>query len=64
MWRMLQQDEADDHVVVVEKFYRPAEVQQLLGNSAKAKSKPDWTPTTTFEQLVHLMTDTDLARYE
>lgn len=92
MWRMLQQDEADDyvissgemhsvrefceiaftraglnaddHVVVDEKFYRPAEVQQLLGNSAKAKSKLDWTPTTTFEQLVHLMTDTDLARYE
>lgn len=92
MWRMLQQDEADDyvissgemhsvrefcetaftraglnaddHVVVDEKFYRPAEVQQLLGNSAKAKSKLDWTPTTTFEQLVHLMTDTDHARYE
>ena len=50
----------EDYVVVDPKFYRPAEVQQLLGDSSKAKSKLGWTPEISFEQLVTEMVDTDV----
>ena len=42
-------------------FLRPAEVDQLIGNPAKAKQKLGWEPTTSFEQLIRLMTRSDLA---
>ena len=41
-------------------FLRPAEVDQLIGNPAKAKQRLGWEPTTTFEQLIRLMTRSDL----
>ena len=41
-------------------FLRPAEVDQLIGNPAKAKQQLGWEPTTTFEQLIRLMTRSDL----
>lgn len=44
------------------KFYRPAEVELLIGNPAKAKSKLGWAPTTTLEQLCQMMVDADLQR--
>ncbi len=104
MWRMLQQDKAEDFVlatnemhtvrefiersfrrlgmdiewsgkdvdeigkdkntgkVVVRidsKYFRPTEVDQLLGDPAKAKEKLGWEPTVKFEELVDLMTDAD-----
>jgi len=74
MWKMLQQEEAEDfvvasgittsirkfcgiafahvglnykdYVVTDPKFYRPVEVDILLGNAAKAKARLDWTPAT------------------
>jgi GDPmannose 4,6-dehydratase len=43
------------------RYYRPAEVEQLLGNPAKAKRKLGWTPTVKFPELVRLMLEADLA---
>ncbi len=50
------------HVVVDPKFYRPAEVHELQGDAAKAREKLGWTPETSFETLVKMMVDADLAR--
>ncbi|MEA2220708.1 MAG: GDPmannose 4,6-dehydratase [Solirubrobacteraceae bacterium] len=41
-------------------FLRPAEVDQLMGNPAKAKERLGWEPRTTFEELIRLMTRADL----
>jgi GDPmannose 4,6-dehydratase len=42
-------------------YFRPAEVDLLLGDPTKAKEKLGWKPSVTFEELVNLMTDADLA---
>lgn len=42
------------------KFYRPFEVNELLGDSSKAKKAFDWKPETTFEELVDMMAKSDL----
>lgn len=52
----------NDHVVIDPKFYRPAEVEILLGNPAKAHAKLGWEATTTLEELIHMMLDADLIR--
>jgi GDPmannose 4,6-dehydratase len=44
------------------KFYRPAEVELLIGNPAKATKELGWTPKTTLEELCQLMVDADLRR--
>lgn len=46
------------------KFYRPAEVELLIGNPAKAKAKLGWEPKTTLEQLCRMMVEADLRRNE
>ena len=90
MWRMLQQDEADDYVVATgethsirefldiafghvgiddwtplvhqdPRFFRPAEVDLLIGDPSKAREKLGWTPEVTFEGLVRMMVESDLA---
>jgi len=43
-------------------FYRPAEVELLIGNPAKAKAKLGWEPKTTLEQLCQMMVEADLRR--
>lgn len=43
-------------------FYRPAEVDLLIGDAAKAKEKLDWQPSTTLEQLCGMMVEADLRR--
>ncbi len=53
-----------DHVVVDQAFIRPAEVDLLVGDSAKASTTLGWTPTTTFEDLVTMMVDADIALLE
>lgn len=50
------------HVVVDPKFYRPAEVELLLGDCTKATEKLGWKPEMSFEELVTCMVDSDLAR--
>lgn len=109
MWRMLQQEQADDYVIATgetwtvrsfaervfarlgmplaweghgeqekgidtttgktvlridPRYFRPAEVDLLLGNPAKAKQKLGWELKTSFDQLVNMMTDTDLKLAE
>ena len=44
------------------RFYRPAEVELLIGNPAKAKAKLGWEPQTTLEQLCQMMVEADLRR--
>lgn len=44
------------------KFYRPAEVELLIGNPAKAKEKLGWEPKTSLEQLCGMMVEADLRR--
>ncbi|KQS73415.1 GDP-mannose 4,6-dehydratase [Modestobacter sp. Leaf380] len=90
MWRMLQQDEADDYVVATgethsirelldvafkrvgidewedkvfqdPRFLRPAEVDLLIGDPAKAKANLGWEPKVGFEELVTMMVDSDVA---
>lgn len=43
-------------------LHRPAEVELLIGNPAKAKAKLGWEPTTTLEQLCQMMVEADLRR--
>jgi GDPmannose 4,6-dehydratase len=89
MWRMLQQEQADDYVVatgetwsvkdflleafshaeldwkkyvvVDPKFFRPAEVDLLLGDPTKAKTRLGWKPAIDFKTLVRMMVDADVA---
>jgi GDPmannose 4,6-dehydratase len=49
------------YVVMDERFMRPAEVDLLVGNPAKAHAKLGWRPETPFEQLVEMMVEADLA---
>ncbi|WMT47188.1 MAG: GDP-mannose 4,6-dehydratase [Acidithiobacillus caldus] len=44
------------------RFYRPAEVDLLIGNPAKAKAKLGWEPKTTLEELCAMMVEADLRR--
>jgi GDPmannose 4,6-dehydratase len=89
MWRMLQQDAAEDYVIATNEthtvrecvevafdeaglgdfepyvsinpaFVRPAEVDLLIGDYAKAERDLGWKPTTTFEDLIRLMVRADM----
>ena len=51
----------EDHVVVDERFFRPAEVDLLVGDSAKARATLGWKPEVDFAALVEMMVDADLA---
>lgn len=51
-----------DHVKTDPQFVRPAEVDTLLGDASHARKQLGWEPSTTFEQLVAMMVDADLAR--
>jgi GDPmannose 4,6-dehydratase len=46
------------------KFYRPAEVDMLIGNPAKAKRELGWEPKTSLEELCRMMVEEDLKRIE
>jgi GDPmannose 4,6-dehydratase len=52
--------EVDGHVVIDEQFVRPAEVDHLIGNHAKASKLLGWEPRTDFETMIRLMVDADL----
>ena len=92
MWRMLQQDEADDYVVATgetysvkqfveaafgaagldwrdhvrqdARYFRPAEVDLLLGDPSKAKTTLGWQPRVDFSSLVTMMVEADLELAE
>ncbi len=46
------------------RYFRPTEVDYLLGDASKAKEKLGWTPRTSFRELVRLMMDADLELAE
>ena len=52
-----------DYVKHDNKFDRPAEVDLLIGDPAKAREKLEWEPTVRFPELVRMMVDADLARH-
>ncbi len=52
----------EDHLVIDPQFYRPAEVDVLLGNPAKAHRKLGWQPNTSLDVLITMMVDADLRR--
>jgi GDPmannose 4,6-dehydratase len=52
-----------DHVVADPRYFRPAEVDLLVGDAAKARAELGWEPRVTFEQLVRMMVDEDLRRH-
>lgn len=45
-------------------WFRPAEVDVLIGNPQKARTKLGWEPTTTLEQLCQMMVEADIRRNE
>ncbi len=49
------------YVVIDKNFYRPADVNILMGDYSKAKKKLDWRPKVKFEELVKMMIDADSA---
>lgn len=52
----------DDHIVIDPQFMRPAEVDVLLGNPAKARAGLGWEATITMEEMIREMVDADLKR--
>ena len=52
----------EEFVVIDERFYRPAEVDQLIGDASLARDELGWTPTVTFEELVAMMVEADVDR--
>jgi GDPmannose 4,6-dehydratase len=52
----------ENYIVIDPKFYRPAEVEVLLGNPEKARRKLGWEAKTTLTELINTMVDADLAR--
>jgi GDPmannose 4,6-dehydratase len=50
----------EDHVVIDERFFRPAEVDLLVGDATHARTVLGWEPKTPFRDLVHMMVDADL----
>lgn len=51
-----------EHVVIDPAFFRPAEVEVLLGNPGKAERVLGWTPKTSLESLIRMMVDADFKR--
>ena len=52
------------HVDIDPRYYRPSEVDLLVGDATKARTKLDWQPKTRFKELVRLMVDADLELAE
>ena len=52
--------DSNDYITTSERYYRPNEVDYLLGDSSKAKKELGWTPKTSFSDLVKMMVDEDI----
>ena len=50
----------NQHVEIDPKYFRPSEVDLLLGDAGKARAALGWEPTVTFQQLARMMTDADM----
>ncbi len=51
-------------ITINPRYYRPAEVETLLGDPSKAKEKLSWIPNTSFEELVKEMVESDLKKFK
>ncbi|GJP66851.1 hypothetical protein CLOP_g23737 [Closterium sp. NIES-67] len=51
-----------EHVEIDPRYFRPSEVDNLRGSSAKAREKLGWKPEVSFKQLVAMMVDSDLDK--
>mgnify|MGYP003342741399 FL=1 len=51
-----------DYVEIDKKYYRPTEVDLLIGDASKAHKKLDWKPKVTFKELVRMMVDSDCKK--
>ena len=51
----------EKYVEIDSRYFRPAEVELLIGDPTKAKQKLNWTPKTSFKELVRIMVEADLA---
>ncbi len=54
---------AEDHIVIDPAFFRPAEVDILLGDPSKARATLGWSATTSLEEMISEMVDADLKRH-
>ncbi len=54
--------EWEKHVEIDPKYFRPTEVDYLMGDSSKARRLLGWAPETSFRQLVRMMVDSDLRK--
>lgn len=54
---------ADDYVTIDPRFFRPSEVDVLLGDPTKASQVLGWTPSITMEDMIREMVDADLVRH-
>ncbi|MCW5721249.1 MAG: GDP-mannose 4,6-dehydratase [Devosia sp.] len=54
----------DEHLVIDQALFRPAEVDILLGDPAKAKEKLGWEARTSLEEMIREMVDADIARHK
>ncbi len=52
----------EDYVAQDQRFFRPAEVDLLVGDPTKAGQKLGWEPTVPFTELIHMMVDSDVAQ--
>ncbi len=52
------------YVEIDPRYFRPAEVDLLIGDASKAREKLNWQPRVTFRELVHLMVDADIAKLD
>ena len=52
------------HVEISEKLIRPQDIDNLIGDSSKAKKELGWTPTISYEELVKMMIDDDKKLFE
>lgn len=50
----------EQYVGIDERYYRPAEVDLLIGDPSLAREELSWSPTVTFEELIHMMVEADL----
>jgi GDPmannose 4,6-dehydratase len=57
-------DDWEKHIVIDPKFFRPAEVELLIGDATKAKEKLGWEPEVSFHDLVTMMVEHDMALEE
>ncbi len=51
-----------DHIVITDKYFRPADVDRLLGDPTKARRKLGWEPRTSVEEMLTEMLEADLKR--